>query len=1025
MEQKKFTFLNRIISVFVLLTAAVTYLLTIEPTVSFWDCGEFIASSYKLEVGHAPGNPVFQLIARIFTMFASPDHAAMAVNVMSALCSAFTIFFLYLTIVHLGRRIIEKNGGNGTLTVSEAISVFGAGAVGSLAYCWSDTFWFSAVEAEVYAMSSLFTAAVFWMILKWEEQADTEYADRWIVAISFLMGLSIGVHLLNLLVIPAIAFVYYYRKATKVTTWGCVGVLALSAVILAVILWGIIPYLPKIAAVFDLLFVNVFHLPFNTGAAFFVILLLVLCFLAVYFTYRKGSHIWNVITLCFTMIVIGYSAFAMVVIRSANNTPTNEGQPDNPFALVKYLGREQYGSAPLVYGHTFASAYSDFKESTYYTKLGDRYYKANSPIDVKYPAESKMLFPRMHSKDPSHIRFYQSYTQGRGKTVPGSDYKMPTFGDNMKFFFDYQFNWMYMRYFMWNFAGRQNDLHGQVPGDPLRGNWECGIGFIDKARLGDQSEGPDYIVNNKGKNHYYMLPLLLGIIGLLYQLGRDRRNWWITFLLFFLTGIAIILYLNQPPYQVRERDYAYAGSFYMFSIWIGLAVMAVYDWLRKPASKVHVPEKVTAAVVSVLLLGVPVLMAAENWDDHNRSNRYTARDMAYNYFMSTDPQAILITHGDNDTFPLWYIQEVEGVRLDARVMNTSLLGIDWYIDQMRWKQYDSEPIKFTTPRINYLYGTNDYVYIIDRFNRPILLKDAIALFNDPRVKVNLYGREESYLPASKLLIPVNKENVIKNRIVPEEDYDRILDTLCLEIPLDRDNLLEKPELMILDMLANYDWERPIYFMTQGGSLEIGIEDYLQFDGYTYKFVPIKSNTDLITLEQVDSEAMYDRIMNVYRLDSFSKDFFVDYQNLSTFNGVASQRFMFVQTAIALYDKGDTTRTVEVLDRMQETYPDRNFPLNSSAAVQYVNEQMVIFAVDLYLKCGQREKGLDLADRFMNETMQAIRLFAQPYKGSVLSQPDLQHNFQLYQYGIEVIRTADPDKAQEYSKTLEDFLNSAV
>ena len=566
MEQKKFKFINRIFSVMVLLTAAVTYLLTIEPTVSFWDCGEFIASSYKLEVGHAPGNPVFQLIARVFTMFASPEHAAMAVNVMSALCSAFTIFFLYLTIVHLGRRIIEKNGRAGELSMGEALSLIGAGIVGSLAYCWSDTFWFSAVEAEVYAMSSLFTAAVFWMILKWEEQADTEYADRWIVAIAFLMGLSIGVHLMNLLVIPAIAFVYYYKKASKVTTWGCVGVLALSAVILAVVLWGIIPYLPKIAAVFDLLFVNVFHLPFNSGAAFFLIVLLVLCFLAVYLTYRKGSHVWNIISLCFTMIVIGYSAFAMVVIRSANNTPTNEGQPDNPFALVKYLGREQYGSAPLVYGQTFASVYDDYKVKDYYTKMDSVYYKAPGPAEVSYPAESKMFFPRMHSKDPSHIRFYESYTQGRGKVIPGTDRRMPTFADNMRFFFDYQLNYMYMRYFMWNFAGRQNDLHGQVPGDPVKGNWECGIGFIDRARLGDQSEGPDYIVNNKGKNHYYMLPL---------QLAKDKRNWWITFLLFFLTGIAIILYLNQPPYQVRERDYAYAGSFYMFSIWIGLAVLAV------------------------------------------------------------------------------------------------------------------------------------------------------------------------------------------------------------------------------------------------------------------------------------------------------------------------------------------------------------------------------------------------------------------------------------------------------------------
>ena len=1022
MEQKKFKFLNRIFSVIVLLTASVTYLMTIEPTASFWDCGEFIASSYKLEVGHAPGNPVFQMIARFFTMFASPENAAMAVNIMSALCSALTIFFLYLTIVHLGRRIIEKNGGNGTLSMGEGISLIGAGVVGALAYCWSDTFWFSAVEAEVYAMSSLFTAVVFWMILKWEEQADTEYADRWIVAIAFLMGLSIGVHLLNLLTIPAIAFVYYYKKASKVTTWGCVGVFFISAVILAVVLWGIIPYLPKIAALFDLLFVNVFHLPFNTGAAVFVLALLALSFWAVYYTRRKELHVWNTVMLCFTMIVIGYSAFAMVVIRSANNTPTNEGQPDNPFALVKYLGREQYGKNPLVYGHTFASVPVDYKESSYYTKLDGKYVKTPNPIDYVFASDSKMLFPRMYSKDPAHVNFYKSYTQGRGRSIPGTEEKMPTFGDNLKFFFDYQFNWMYMRYFLWNFAGRQNDLHGQVPGDPICGNWECGIGFIDKARLGDQSEGPDYIVNNKAKNHYYMLPLLLGIIGLLYQLGKDKRNWWITFLLFFLTGIAIILYLNQTPYQVRERDYAYAGSFYVFAIWVGLAVMAVYDWLRKPLSKIHVPEKVTAAAVSAVLLGVPVLMAAENWDDHDRSGRYTARDMAYNYFMSTDDQAILVTHGDNDTFPLWYIQEVEGVRLDARVMNTSLLGIDWYIDQMQWKQYDAEPIKFTTKRANYLYGTNDYVYIFDRFNRPILLKDAINLFNDPRVKANVYGREESFIASRKLMIPVNKENVIKYGIVPEEDYDKILDTVCLEIPSGK-NLMEKAELMILDMLANYEWDRPIYFMTQGGALEIGIRDYLQLDGFIYKFVPIKSSTSFTSVSQVDTEALYDRLMNVFKFDRFDGDYFVDYQNLSTFNGAASPRFVFVQTAAALYSKGDTARAVQLLDRMQEIFPDTKYPLNSSAAVHYVNENMVLYAIDLYTKCGEKEKALDLAGRFIDETMDALKLFSKPYHGSVLSRTDLETNFLLYQYAVEGVRTADTDKAQEYSQALDDFLHS--
>lgn len=1020
MTQNKFTLLNRISAAIVLIVASVTYLLTIEPTVSFWDCGEFIASSYKLEVGHAPGNPVFQLIARFFTMFASPENAAMAVNIMSAMCSAFTIFFLYLTIVHLGRRIYDNNGKS-YLEIGNAIALIGAGVVGSLAYCWSDTFWFSAVEAEVYAMSSLLTAVVFWMILKWEEEADQEYADRWIVLIALIMGLSIGVHLLNLLVIPAIAFVYYYKKSPVISTWRSFGVLALSAAILGLILWGIIPYLPKVAAAFDLLFVNTFGLPFNSGAVFFILLLLALCFAGIYFTRRKAKYLWNTILLCFTMIVIGYSTFSVVVIRSVNKTPTNEGQPDNPFALIKYLGREQYGSTPLIYGPTFASMPNDYTETTYYTAIGDKYHKAPGPIDYVFPSQSKMLFPRMHSRDERHIGFYKSYMGNRGKVIPGSNDKMPTFGDNLAFFFDYQLNWMYIRYFMWNFAGRQNDLHGDVPGDPLKGNWESGIGFIDKARLGDQSEGPDYIVNNKAKNHFYMLPLLLGIIGLLYQLSKDKRNWWVTMLLFLLTGVAIIVYLNQTPYQVRERDYAYAGSFYVFTIWIGLAVIAIYESICNLLNKKGVKDSkgAVAVSVSVILLGVPILMAAQGWDDHDRSNRYTARDMAYNYFMSADKQAIIVTHGDNDTFPLWYIQEVEGVRTDARVMNTSLLGIDWYIDQMQWKQYEAEPIKFTTKRKDYLYGTNEWPRIIDAVKTPITVKEAIDVFNNPDYKINIYGEDESFIASRKLRLPVNIENVKKYGIVSPQYYDHIVDTLYLDIPEGKNNLT-KPELMILDMLANYNWDRPIYFVTQGGDLNIGLKNYLQFDGYIYKLVPIRSKTSMTEIGQIDALDMYDKIMNVYRWDSFSKDFFVDYQNLGTFCGVQNQRFIFVQTAIGLYYEGEIQKAVEILDKMQEVFPEKNFPLNTSLMYS-VSEMMVIQAIELYIKCEENDKAIAMAERFLDETYKSILLFASPYGESIISAYDLRNGYNLYTFAVEVIAPVAPEMAEKYTEQLEAFL----
>ena len=1002
MTQKKFNLISRILGLVILLVASFTYLSTIEPTASFWDCGEFIASSYKLEVGHPPGNPVFQLIARFFTLFTSPDHVAAAVNVMNALCSALTIWFLYLTIVHLGRRIIEKEKKS-YLTTANAIALLGSATVGALAYCWSDTFWFSAVEGEVYAMSSLFTAVVFWAMLKWEEEADQAYANRWIILIAFLMGLSIGVHLLNLLAIPAIAFIYYYKKSTTFSFKKGLGVLLLSGVILAVILWGIIPLLPKIAAYFDLLFVNSFHLPFNSGAIFFVILLLAACFGLIYLTYKKEKALLNTIFLCFTIIVIGYSTFAVVVIRSCAKTPTNEYQPDNPFTLVRYLGREQYGSNPLLYGETFASVPTDYSIPKYYTPLDGKYFKTDGPMNVKYPSESKMVFPRMWSKSPDHISFYQAYT-GKGKVPRGSNYKMPTFTENLVFFVDYQLNWMYFRYFFWNFVGRQNDLHSPSPGDPLKGNWESGITFIDKARLGDQSEGPDYIVNSRAKNHYFFLPLILGLIGMFFQLKKDPQNWWVVMLMFLLTGIAIVVYLNQPPLQVRERDYAYAGSFYMFCVWIGLAVIAIYNFLNKYLSKISVPSFVTASVVTLLTILVPIQMASQNWNDHDRSGRYTSHDLAYNYLMSVDKNAILVTHGDNDTFPLWYIQEVEGVRTDCRIMNTSLLGTDWYIDQMQWKMYESEPVRFSLERKDYLYGKNEFPDVIDRVNRPITVKEAITLFKDPRVKVKRYGETYDFIPAHKLRLPVNKENVKKYGIVSEAFYDKIVDTVELDIP-DKRNSISKTELMILDFFSNYEWDRPIYFISQGGDLDIGLKSYLQFDGFAYKFVPIKSKTRTVEIGQIDADEMFEKVMKVYEWDSLRDTTInIDYQNLSTFNGVMNIRNIFVQTALGLYQNGENEKAVQILDKMQYVTPAKNFPLNTSILYS-INEYTVLQAIELYLKLGEKKKAVTLSNAFAKETIDGIILFAKPYQDSFMSKSDLENSYSLYGYMLDLLKRA--------------------
>ena len=979
MSEKKFTLWNRLTATMVFLVASITYLLTIEPTASFWDCGEFIASSYKLEVGHPPGNPVFQLFARFFTMFFDNMHAAMAVNAMNAVCSALTVLFLYLTIVFFAKRIV-KASEDGTYSLAKTIAVFGSGAVGALAYCFSDTFWFSAVEGEVYAMSSLFTALVFWAMIKWYEQADTPYANRWIVLISFLMGLSIGIHLLNLLAIPALVFMFYYKKREEghYSLKEYIKIFLVSVVILAIVLFGIIPYLPKIAAHFDLFFVNSLGLPFNSGAAFFMLLLLGLCFTGLFITMKRKQVFANTVLLCFTVIVIGFSLFSIVIIRSSAKTPTNEYQPDNPFTLVRYLSREQYGSTPLVYGQYFDAPY-DIEQTKYWAPMGDKYIHADGPGEVKYDSSGKMLFPRMwNGSDPRYISFYKSYMNGGGKTVKGADHKKPTFFQNLAFFFDYQMNWMYWRYFMWNFAGRQNDIHSPSPGDIFAGNWESGIPFIDEIRLGDQSAAPDYLKNNKGKNHYYMLPLLLGLIGLFFQFARDKRGCWLTFLMFFMTGIAVVIYLNQPPYQVRERDYAYAGSFYSFSIWIGLAVAAVYSWVKERGcnseKKCKLCDVITASAITALFLGVPALMAAENWDDHDRSNRYTAVEMAKNYLNSVGQNGILFTHGDNDTFPLWYAQEVENVRPDVRICNTSLLGTDWHIDQMKYAVNESAPLDLSVGPHQYLYGTNEYVYIYDTRDTPILLSDVMRVFRHPEAKLPLQsGRTVDYIMSRKLILPVNKENVIKYGILDEKYADMIPDQIVLTIPKNKD-YLTKPEIFMLDLLSNYQWDRPISLLSMGGDINVGQKDYLMYDGFSYRFVPIKNKMKSTDIGFSDPYELYDRIKNVYTWDALKRtDYFVDYQNFYTFCGVLSQRQLFLNAAWELLEVGDTQKAIELLDMCQECVPEENFPLDLTY-LGFSNEYMVIGMAEAYYAAGAPEKAEELIRKIVDQLFVSLQFF---------------------------------------------------
>ena len=977
MNQKKFTMWHRISALLALLVSAVTYLLTIEPSASFWDCGEFIASSYKLEVGHPPGNPVFQLIARFFTMFGDNMHAAILVNAMSALCSALTIFFLYLTIVWFVKRVV-KPSADGTYTVSQAIAILGSGLVGALAYCFSDTFWFSAVEGEVYAMSSLFTAAVFWLMTVWYDRADRPNSLKWVVLIAFLMGLSIGVHLLNLLMIPALVFMYYYRirEDRPYSFKELLKIFLVGVVILALVLFIIIPWIPKMAAYSDLFFVNVLGLPYNSGAAFFMVALLAMCFWGLFVTLKKQKRFLNTALLCFTTILIGFSVFSIDIIRSCAKTPTNEYQPDNAFTLVRYLSREQYGSTPLLYGQYYDAPF-ELTTSKYWAPLDGKYKKVDGPVDAKYFSEGKMLFPRMWSSSPDgrYEEFYEYYTGGKGTKLQGSTHRKPTMGANLRYFFDYQMNWMYWRYFMWNFVGRQNQIHAPNPGDIFHGNWESGVKFIDDFRLGDQSDAPEALAGDKGKNHYYFLPLLLGLLGLFFQFDKDKRGCWLNFLMFFMTGIAIVIYLNQPPYQVRERDYAYAGSFYFFCVWIGMAVAAIYGLAEKVLNgKGTAP---VAALVSVACLCVPVLMAAQNWDDHDRSNRRTAVEMASNYLNSVGENGILVTHGDNDTFPLWYAQEVEDVRPDVRICNTSLLGTDWHIDQMKWAVNESAPLPLSVGQEQYLYGTNEYVPVYDTRNEVTSIADVMALFRNPKVKAPMTsGRRVDYIASRKISIPVDRENVIRAGILDAKYASQIPDSIIITIPKDKD-MITKPELFMLDLLSGYKWDRPINLLSMGGDINIGIKEYLEYEGYSFKLIPIKNKTTTTVAGFVDTDDLYRKMTETYKWDAVaSGDYFIDYQNQYTHMGVMSLRGLFVTAANAFIKAGENDRAMEMLDKCRDI--TRDFPLEGVPVGFSGNDYMVISMVEDYYKLGAADKAVELGSAMAQELLVSANFYNKFY-----------------------------------------------
>ena len=1005
---KNFKLWNALCGWFVFAIAAATYLLTLEPTASFWDCGEFISSAWKLDVGHPPGAPFFMLMGHFFSLFAADTtQVAMCVNALSAMASAFTILFLFWTITALAKKLVQPD------TLWKGIALLGAGFVGSLAYTFSDTFWFSAVEGEVYASSSLFTAVVFWLILKWDELADEEGSDRWLIAIAYLMGLSIGVHLLNLLTIPAIVLVYYFRKYDFSWAGMCKAFL-ISCAILLVILYGIIPGFPTVAGWFELLFVNTLGCPFNTGLAVYIVLAIaslvwaivetnkdqskqriaVACTLAFAFSgaaflFEKwwmglglsaglltfmlmkpnsiSSRWLNTAMVMISVILIGYSSYAALVIRSSADTPMDQNSPDNVFSLKYYLNREQYGDRPLFYGQAYNAPVELKVEGNMcipVEKIGhaqyapapsvegekDKYVVTGYKTNYVFMDQFCMLFPRMYSSQASHVQAYKEWAQVKGKRVrydycgqQKTDY-CPTFAENLRFFFRYQVNFMYWRYFMWNFSGRQNDL--QSYGDITKGNWITGFDAIDNAMLGDQDLLPTELKENKGHNVYYMLPLLLGVIGIVWQLTKrngeetteGKKNFILTFLLFFLTGLAIVMYLNQTPYQPRERDYAYAGSFYAFCIWIGLGVLALIDWCNS-ALKTNAGKTAIALLITLVTLLVPAQMASQNWDDHDRSNRYACRDFGANYLKSCEENAILFSNGDNDTFPLWYNQEVEGVGTDKRVCNLSYLQTDWYIAQMKRPYYESQALPITWEYKDYMPGKNEIARVDNRLGQPVSVEKAFNFLrsDDPRTK----SREgDNYLPSDQLFIttPAGEQMMLKKK-----------------------RMYTRSEMMIMEMIEQNDFNRPMYFCaTVGNDYYLGLEPWLELTGLTYQITPIRSADGQ---PRVNTEKMYENMLHKFQYGNMNiPGIYID-ENLMRM--CRTHRMMLAQLAEQLLRENQREKALEVLDFAEQQLPGYNIPYDYTSATM----------AGLYFILKEDEKALAIMDAVAQTCAEYMR-FAQ-------------------------------------------------
>ena len=1091
---KQYKLVNNVLGWFTFFVAAFVYCSTIEPTASFWDCPEFITTGYKLEVGHPPGAPFFMLTANLFSQFASdPSQVARMVNTMSALLSATTILFLFWSITHLARKLILKDWSE--MTLGKLIAIQASGLVGALIYTFSDTFWFSAVEGEVYAYSSAFTAIVFWLILKWEDHADEPHSDRWLVLIAYMTGLSIGVHLLNLLCLPAIVLVYCYRRFPHIELKGSLLALVGSFVLVAAVLYGVVPGIITVAGWFELLFVNTLGCPFNTGEIIYIVLLVAIVIWAIYesyvdksfkrqnisfvlsvgmlgipfrgmtwgagllglvilvalyfgLNYRKkiGKDLVPVVTarfkntalLCMLMLMIGYSSYAVIVIRSTANPPMDQNSPEDVFTLGSYLSRDQYGDKPLLYGQAYTSqvAYDvdgnmcvpKHKEGA---AIWQRKEKASKDEKDSYFVVShkdkiiyaqNMLFPRMHSS--AHAGAYENWMGGiEGNQVPYDRcgepvmVKMPTQMENIRFFLSYQCNFMYWRYFMWNFAGRQNDIQGN--GEPEHGNWITGISFIDDWMLGDQSKMPAELKANKGHNVFYCLPLLLGLIGLFWQAWRGQRGirqFWVVFFLFFMTGLAIVLYLNQTPQQPRERDYAYAGSFYAYAIWCGLGVLAIYDMLKK---KLKGNDVAVAGVVGVACLLVPIQMASQTWDDHDRSGRYTCRDFGQNYLMTLQDKGnpIIFTNGDNDTFPLWYNQETEGVRTDARVCNLSYLQTDWYIDQMKRPAYDSPSVPITWPRIDFCSGTNDYIEVRPAMKQQLLdfyreyPKEARAAFGDEPFEVKNIMKywvrskdnDTHVIPTDTLYITIDKEAVRRSGMMMAGDT--IPDRMVISLAGKR--AIYKNDMMMLEMLAQCNWERPLYVATTVGSdnyMNLG-DNFVQ-EGLAYRITPF--NTKAPGAKNFDTEKVYNNVMNRFKWGGLDKPGL--YIDETVMRMCYTHRHLLAQLAMQLIAEGQNAKAEKVLRKAEKVLPEYNVPYTFMSG-----------AADMARAYALIGKKADAA-RILNKVWADAKSYADYYlqlTGSrfMMSQNDVLRQLYIMQNIADITQACDHSLADQRLKTV--------